>query len=113
MAHPEEPTDLPIAAIERCASKEDAVLECWNHRANRNLTHESAAAQLGMSRTTFTRLLGGKIGFRGTQESAFQRLCGNRGIVQYQAWELGCVLLDERRKWTASVRWLHPDRRAV
>lgn len=114
MTHPDEPIDLPMAAIERCASKEDAVLECWNHRRDRNLTHDRAAAAMGVSRPTFTRLLGGQAAFRGTQESVFQRLCGNRAIVQYQAWELGCVLVDERRENTpASVSWLHADRRSA
>lgn len=89
------PIDLPMRVIERCSSKEDAVLECWNHRRDKTLTQTTAAKRMGMSKAQFTKLLAGQSGFRGTQESAFQRICGNRAITQYQAWELGCQLVDE------------------
>lgn len=89
------PVDLPMWVIERCGSKEDAVRECWNFRRDRKLTQTAAAEQLGMSKAQFTKLLAGQSGFRGNQERALQYLCANRAIAQYQAWELGCHLVDD------------------
>ena len=89
------PVDLPMWVIERCSSKEDAIKECWNFRRDRKLTQTAAAKALGLSKAQFTKLLAGQSGFRGTQESALQYLCANRAIAQYQAWEMGCRLVDE------------------
>lgn len=89
------PVDLPAWVIQRCNSKEDAVREAWNFRRDRKLNQTRAAEELGMSKAQFTKLLAGQSGFRGNQERAFQYLVGNRAITQYQAWELGCHLVDD------------------
>lgn len=89
------PADVPMALIERCETKEDAIRLCWCMRRDKSLSIRKASERLRISKTMLSKIIDGLAGMRGNQERAFQYLCGNRAITQFQAWELDCCLVDE------------------
>lgn len=93
------PMNLPAAMIENCESKEDAIRLCWSMRRSKGMTQTKAAELMGLSKAQMSKILDGLSGMRGNQERAFQYLCGNRAIAQFQAFEQDCELVD--KTWAA------------
>ena len=94
------PIDLPVQLIQSCDTKEDAIQLCWmmrprNAKTGKKMSIDEAAKHLGLSRPQLSKILSSDSGMRGNQERALQYLYRNRAITQWQAWELGCQLVDE------------------
>ena len=74
---------LPEMLIDRCKSEADAVALCWHRRRSKYSLNE-AARLLDIPASHMSNILSGKKylpnGFRG----AFQRLCGNWAIRQWE-----------------------------
>lgn len=83
LADTKPPEMLSALLVDRCRSEGDAVLLCWSKRRVKYSLHE-AARLMSLPVSHLSNILSGKKylpnGFRG----AFQRLCGNWAIRQYE-----------------------------
>ena len=90
-----EPGWLPESVIVRFTSEADAFAWCWSMRRIKAMTMTEAARHLGVPKSHLSAALAGKKYPRWDMRIAFQRLCGNWAIRQYEDRQCGFRTLRE------------------
>lgn len=93
MAEIKGPGDLPEYLVARCGTETDAVMLCWHMRRVKYGVRE-AARLLDMPASHLSNVISGKK-YLPHNSVAFQRLCGNWAIRQWQDKQAGFVTLTE------------------
>ena len=86
-----EPGWMPDSVIARIGSEAEAFAWCWALRRIKAMTLTEAARHLGIPKSHLSQCLAGKKYPRWDMRVAFQRLCGNWVIRQYEDRECGFV----------------------
>jgi hypothetical protein len=84
-----EPIWLPETIMVRIASEADAFAWCWAMRRIKAMSMTEAARHLGVPKSHLSAALAGKKYPRWDMRIAFQRLCGNWAIRQYEDRQCG------------------------
>lgn len=87
------PVDTQLIAM--CDSEVQAVQMCWQCRRV-NMTQRAAAERMGVSTGTFSKYLNGSLGLTADKRVAMQRVCGNTAITQWEAWQMGQMLVPRQ-----------------
>ena len=78
-----EPSFLEDFYVERWRSEHDAILTCWSKRRTKYSVRE-AARKLAVPASHLSNIINGKKYFPNDLRIAFQLLCGNWAIRQYE-----------------------------
>lgn len=90
-----EPAWLPESIVSRFETEADAFAWCWSLRRVKAMTLTEAARHLGTSKSHLSLTIAGKKYPRWDMRIAFQRLCGNWALRQYEDRKCGFVTLRE------------------
>ncbi|KPF66095.1 hypothetical protein IP84_16915 [beta proteobacterium AAP99] len=90
-----DPAFVPETVMARIETEADAWAWCWALRRIKGMTATEAARHLGMPKSHFSNILSGKKYPSWGSRIAFQRLCGNWCIRQWEDRQLGLVTLRE------------------
>jgi len=90
-----EPVYLPESAMGRINNEADAFAWCWAMRRIKAMTQSEAARHLGVSKSHFSNMLAGKKYPCWDMRLAFQQLCGNWAIRQYEDRKAGLITTRE------------------
>jgi len=77
--------------VGRCRSEKDAIALCWAKRRRKGLTVRQAAEEMGLPVSHLSNILSGKKYLPHDFRIAFQELCGNWAIRQYEDMRCGFV----------------------
>ena len=88
------PQDVPQEFIRACKSELEALNLCMNLSG---LADEAIRDQLGIDKGHFSRIRKGRGNFPPNKRVALMELCGNRAPVQYEAYRLGCELVERSK----------------
>lgn len=78
--------DVEPAFIKRCRSAREALSLCVRMS---ELSDETVAEKLGISKGYMSKLLNGRAALDGDKRIKLMRICGNRAPLQYEAFVLG------------------------
>lgn len=84
-----EPAWLPESIVARFTSEADAFAWCWSLRRIKAMTMTEAARHLGVPKSHLSQAIAGGKYPRWDMRIAFQRLCGNWAIRQYEDRQCG------------------------
>lgn len=90
-----EPVWLPESIVARFQNEADAFAWCWSMRRIKALTLTEAARHLGVPKSHLSQAIAGRKYPRWDMRIAFQRLCGNWAIRQYEDRQCGFVTARE------------------
>jgi hypothetical protein len=83
--------DVPAEFVRACNSELEALNLCMNLS---HLSDETIRDALGIDKGHFSRIRKGRGNFPPNKRVALMELCGNRAPVQYEAWRLGCEVVE-------------------
>lgn len=89
-----EPVWVSEAVLARIHSEAEAFAWCWALRRIRAMTQTEAARHLGVPKSHLSGMLSGRKYPRWDMRVAFQRLCGNWALRQYE--DRVCGFVTER-----------------
>lgn len=79
----DRPVFLPEEEVERINSEKEAIATCWAYRRTK-YTQKAAAAMLEINQGVFSQALNGERNLPPGTRIAFQWLCGNWALTQYE-----------------------------
>jgi hypothetical protein len=82
---------VPIEFVKACKSELEALNLCMNLSS---LSDETIRDALVIDKGHFSRIRKGRGNFPPNKRVALMHLCGNRAPVQYEAYRLGCELVE-------------------
>lgn len=94
LAEVKGPKDVPHEFIRACKSELEALNLCINLS---NLSDEAIRENLGIDKGHFSRIRKGRGNFPPNKRVALMHLCGNRAPVQYEAYRIGCELVERSK----------------
>ena len=83
--------DVPSEFVRACGNELDALNLCMNLS---HLSDETIRDALGIDKGHFSRIRKGRGNFPPNKRVALMELCGNRAPVQYEAWRMGCEVVE-------------------
>jgi hypothetical protein len=83
--------DVPAEFVRACNSELEALNLCMNLS---HLSDETIRDALGIDKGHFSRIRKGRGNFPPNKRVVLMELCGNRAPVQYEAWRLGCEVVE-------------------
>lgn len=95
------PMEVPFELVRACKSELEALNLCMNLSG---FADEVIRQHLGIDKGHFSRIRKGRGNFPPNKRIAVMEFCGNRAPVQYEAWRLGCELVE--RSKDAQIREL-------
>lgn len=92
------PVWLPVEQIKSIKSYREAVRLCWIHRRSQGMTKRTLAELADLYAphvTDYLSELEGKRNLPADKIDAFETICGNRAISQWEAMQRGFSIMEE------------------